>query len=115
VIDSNTDVVLNLHASNGSSSTSSTMGSLKAMARNPSIVGLGANKVLDSSMEETVVSFAAEEMLAIQTLFLLVDRADKGFIDTDDLSSWALEVGFFIPLSRDWVFSKGISNVATFI
>ena len=42
--------------------------------------------------DEAVVSFSAEEMLSISTLFLLIDRADKGWIAAADLVAWAAEM-----------------------
>jgi len=69
----------------------------KTILRNPSIVGSRAAAMLSSEdeaalAEEAVVSFSAGEMLAIQTLFLLVDRTDKGYVDAADMVAWASEM-----------------------
>jgi len=70
--------------------------SRKTILRNPSIVGsramLSAEDEASALADEAVVSFSASEMLAIQTLFLLVDRTDKGYVDAADMVAWASEM-----------------------
>ncbi|KAH9247052.1 hypothetical protein BASA81_015404 [Batrachochytrium salamandrivorans] len=43
--------------------------------------------------EEGAMSFSSKELLALQMLFLLIDREDKGLIDQEDLLAWSAEEG----------------------
>jgi len=45
---------------------------------------------------EDEVNFTSEELLALQMLFLMIDRADDGKIDAQDLVSWSQEGGNFV-------------------
>lgn len=48
------------------------------------------------STEEGAMSFSSKELLALQMLFLLIDRQDKGLIDEDDLIAWSAEEGYAV-------------------
>lgn len=43
--------------------------------------------------EEQVMTFTKAELLALQMLFLIIDRQDKGLIDVEDLVAWSADEG----------------------
>jgi diadenosine tetraphosphatase ApaH/serine/threonine PP2A family protein phosphatase len=56
-------------------------------------------KVDETSVPKKVeeeMTFNSRELLALQMLFLLVDRADKGFLSVEDLIAWSAEEGYAV-------------------
>lgn len=46
-----------------------------------------------SEESDVTITFSSNEVLALQLLFLLIDRQDKNAIDVDDLIFWSTEAG----------------------
>lgn len=58
--------------------------------------GLAIEEGSSTAAEEGAMSFSANELLALQMLYLLIDRQDKGLIDEEDLIAWSAEEGYAV-------------------
>ncbi|GBG30617.1 Serine/threonine-protein phosphatase 2B catalytic subunit [Hondaea fermentalgiana] len=50
--------------------------------------------------DDDAITFSANELVALQMLFLVIDHSDKGFITRDDLVQWSAEDGYAVPRSE---------------
>jgi len=56
-----------------------------------------ASGLSSTDATDTTITFTSSEILALQLLFLLIDRQDKSAIDVEDLILWSAEAGNAVP------------------